>query len=116
MEAKVYLEGEITVVALSGRLSIEKAPAFKAACLQSLKGKKVVFCMKDLSFVGSSGIQGFFQMIREFNQSKHFEAKIADLKPDFYRLLAFSGVSGLEICENTAGALSSFRALALDLN
>lgn len=115
MEAKVYQDGDITVVALRGRLSIEKTPAFRMACEQTLKGKKVVFCMKELSFVGSSGIQSFFQLIREFNQSKHFEAKISDLKPDFHRLLVFSGVADLEICENTAGALSRFRTTHLTI-
>ncbi|WP_413291423.1 STAS domain-containing protein [Bdellovibrio sp. HCB337] len=115
MEAKFYQEGEVTVVALSGRLCIEKTPAFRTACLQSLKGKKVVFCMKDLNFVGSTGIQSFFQTIREFNQSKHFTAKISDLKPDFYRLLSFGGAADLEICENMAGALTSFQVPTLNI-
>ncbi|MBS1971838.1 MAG: STAS domain-containing protein [Bdellovibrionales bacterium] len=112
MEAKFYQEGDVTVVALSGRLNIEKTPAFRTACLQSLKGKKVVFCMRDLNFVGSTGIQSFFQVIREFNQSKHFTAKVSDLKPDFHRLLSFGGVNDLDICENMAGALLSFQAPA----
>lgn len=115
MEAKFYQEGEVTIVALSGRLCIEKAPAFKNACLQGLKGKKVVFCMKDLSFVGSTGIQSFFQTIREFNQSRHFNAKISDLKPDFCRLLSFGGTADLEVCENTAGAVMSFQIPALHI-
>jgi len=115
MEAKFYQEGDITVVALSGRLNIEKTPAFRTACLQSLKGKKVVFCMKNLSFVGSTGIQSFFQIIREFNQNKHFAAKVSDLKPDFYRLLTFGGAGDLDICESMEGALLSFRTPALSI-
>lgn len=115
MEAKFYQKGDVTIVAVSGRLSIEKTPAFRAACLQGLKGKKVVFCMKDLNFVGSTGIQSFFQVIREFNQSKHFSAKVADLKPDFHRLLTFGGVAELEICDNTDGALRSFQTPTLTI-
>lgn len=115
MEAKFYQEGEVTVVALSGRLCIEKAPAFRNACLVSLKGKKVVFCMKDLSFVGSTGIQCFFQTIREFNQSHHFNAKISDLNPDFYRIISFAGAAHLEICETMAGALRSFQFPGLSM-
>ena len=115
MEAKFYQEGEVTIVALSGRLCIEKAPAFRSACMQGLKGKKVVFCMKDLNFVGSTGIQTFFQTIREFNQSKHFSAKISDLKPDFFRLLSFGGTADIEICENMAGAVTSFQVPTLTI-
>jgi anti-anti-sigma factor len=115
MEAKFYQEGEITVVALSGRLCIEKTPAFRTACVQSLKGKKVVFCMKDLSFVGSTGIQSFFQAIRELHQAKLFIAKISDLKPDFFRLLSFGGTTDLDICENMAGAILSFQAPTLTI-
>jgi anti-anti-sigma factor len=107
MEAKFYQKGEITVVALSGRLEIEKNHAFRQACMQSLKGKKVVFCMKDLNFVGSTGIQGFFQVIREFNHSNSFRAKIAELKPDFHRLLFSAGTVDIEVFENVAGALTA---------
>jgi len=109
MEAKFYQKGEVTVVALSGRLEIEKTQAFREACMLSLKGKKVIFCMKDLSFVGSTGIQGFFQIIRDFSQNNEFRAKVAELKPDFLRLWSFSGSQEIEIFENTMGALTSFQ-------
>jgi anti-anti-sigma factor len=115
MEAKFYQEGDVTIVALSGRLDIEKTPAFRTACLQSLRGKKVVFCMKNLNFVGSTGIKSFFQVIREFNQAKYFNAKVTDLNPDFSRLLFFAGPADLEICENMAGALMSFQVPTLSI-
>jgi anti-anti-sigma regulatory factor len=83
--------------------------------LQSLRGKKVVFCLKNLNFVGSTGIQSFFQVIRDFNQNRHFKAKVSDLKPDFFRLLSSGGTADLEICENMAGALMSFQAPALSI-
>ncbi len=115
MEAKFYKEGEITVVALSGRLDIEKTSAFRAACLQTLGGKKVIFCMKNLNFVGSTGIQSFFQVIREFNQTKHFNARVSELNPDFFRLLSLVGSLDLEICENMDGALMSFQTPTISI-
>jgi anti-anti-sigma factor len=115
MEAKFYKNGDVTVVSLSGRLDITKTPAFKTACLQSLKGKNVVFCLKNLNFVGSTGIQSFFQVICEFNQTKHFNAKISEVKPDFFKLLSSGGFMDLEICENMAGALMSFQAPTLSI-
>jgi anti-anti-sigma factor len=108
MEAKFYQTGEVTVVALKGRLQIEKTQAFKQACTESLRGKKVVFCMKDLHFVGSTGIQTYFQIIREFSLNNSFKAKVADLKPDFQRLWFYAGAQEVEVHENIAGALSSF--------
>ncbi|MGZ3744971.1 MAG: STAS domain-containing protein [Pseudobdellovibrionaceae bacterium] len=108
MEAKFYQEGDVIVVTLSGRLDIDKAASFRTACLQSLKGKKVVFSLKNLNFVGSTGIHGFFQIIREFNQNKYFSAKVSEVKPDFFKLLSFGGSMDLEICESVEKALLSF--------
>ena len=116
MEAKFYQSGEITVVALSGRLQIEKTQAFKQACVGSLKGRKVVFCMKNLHFVGSTGIQSYFQIIREFSANNDHRAKVADLKPDFQRLWLFSPSQDVEMFENLAGALASFQMPAMSIN
>ena len=48
MEVKLLLDGDITVVSLSGRIEIEKTQSFKKACLQNFSDRKVVFCMKNL--------------------------------------------------------------------
>jgi anti-anti-sigma factor len=109
MEAKFYQSGEVTVVALSGRLEIEKTHAFRHACLSGLQGKRVVFCMKDLHFVGSTGIQGYFQIIREFSHLNSFKAKIATLKPDFQRLWFYNGAQEVEVHESLANAMTSFQ-------
>lgn len=115
MEALFYQSGEVTVVALKGRLEIEKTHAFRQACLSSLKGKKVVFCMQDLNFVGSTGIQSYFQIIREFSHGNAVRAKVAALKPDFQRLWFFAGAQEVEVHENLAGALASFQMPAMSL-
>lgn len=108
MEVKLLLDGEITIISLSGRIEIEKTQTFKNACLQSLSSKKVVFCMKNLSFVGSSGIQSFFNVLNELNSTQKMNAKIAGLNQDFQRLFNFSECSSLEVHENIEGALQSF--------
>lgn len=115
MEAKFYQKGDVTVVNLSGRLEIEKTQPFRHACMHNLKGRRVVFCMQELNFVGSTGIQGFFQIIRDFNISNEFKAKIVGLKPDFQRLLVFSNLPELEFCESVNGALQGFHAPALEI-
>lgn len=108
MEVKLILDGEITIVSLSGRIDIEKTQFFKQACLQNLANKKVVFCLKNLHFVGSTGIQSFFGALDELNTSKVLNAKIASLNPDFQRLFNFSAYGNLEAHESIENAMLSW--------
>ena len=108
MELKLLLDGDIAVVSLSGRIEVEKTQNFKNACLQNFKDKKIVFCMKNLSFVGSSGIQSFFGVLNELNAANKMKAKIAGLSPDFERLYKFTECQNLELHESIEGAIQSF--------
>ena len=108
MDVKLILDGEITIISLSGRIEIEKTQNFKKACEDNFKDKKVVFCMKNLTFVGSSGIQNFFGIINELNTDPHFNLKISGLNPDFQRLFNFSACANLQMHESIEGALQSF--------
>lgn len=108
MEVKLLLDGDITVISLSGRIEIEKAQSFKIACMQKFANKKVVFCMKNLNFVGSSGIQNFFSILNELNMNSKMNVKVAGLNPDFQRLFSFSECANLEMHESIENALQSF--------
>lgn len=108
MEIKVVLDGSISVVSLSGRIEIEKNQFFKQACLNKFSDRKVVFCMKNLSFVGSSGIQNFFNVLNEINKTNKINLKIAGLNPDFQRLFNFSECPNLEVHDSIEGAIQSF--------
>jgi len=108
MEVRILLDGDVAVVSLSGRIEIEKAQSFKSACLQNFKNKKIVFCVKNLNFVGSSGIQSFFGILNDLNASNKMTAKIAGLYPNFQRLFSFTECSSLEVHESVEGALQSF--------
>lgn len=108
MDLKLVLDGDITIISLSGRIEIEKTQSFRQACLSTLADKKVVFCMKNLNFVGSSGIQSFFGVLNDLNSNKKLNVKIAGLTPDFQRLFAFSQCPALEVHESIEGALQSF--------
>lgn len=108
MEIRLVLDGDIAVVSLSGRIEMEKMMSFKKACLQRFADKKVVFCMKNLNFVGSSGIQNFFTILSDLNENKKMSARISGLNSDFQRLFQFSGCSNLELYENIEGAIQSF--------
>lgn len=108
MNIRLILDGEITIVSLSGRIEIEKTQAFKDACLNNFSHKKVVFCMKNLNFVGSSGIQNFFGVLNQLNHDKKLTAKIAGLNSDFQRIFQFAACSDLELHTDIEGAIQSF--------
>ena len=108
MDVKLLLDGDIVVVSLSGRIDIEKNQNFKNACLQNFSNKKVVFCMKNISFVGSSGIKSFFHVLNELNADNKLCVKLAGMNPDFQRLFNVSACSNLEMHESIEGALQSF--------
>lgn len=108
MDIKLILDGEITILSLSGRIEIEKTQNFRKVCEQKFKNKKVVFCMKNLNFVGSSGIQNFFSAIDQLNTDPQFNVKIAGLNPDFQRIFNFSACANLQMHESIEGALQSF--------
>lgn len=108
MNIRLILDGEITVVSLSGRIEIEKTQAFRQACLTNFADRKVVFCMRNLNFVGSSGIQNFFGILNQLNHERKLNVKIAGLNPDFQRLFQFSACSDLELHADVEGAIQSF--------
>jgi anti-anti-sigma factor len=108
MDVKLLLDGDVVVVSLSGRIDIEKNQHFKRACLQNFSNKKVVFCMKNISFVGSSGIKSFFHVLNDLNTNNKLCAKLAVSNPDFKRLFNVLECKNLEIHDSIEGALQSF--------
>ena len=109
MQTQISQNGEITIVTVSGRLDINKAPLFKQACLNQLKGRKVIFSLQNLSFVGSTGISQFFQTLQEVNQINEKTCRIVGLSPDFRRITDYTRMHELEIHESVESASLSFR-------
>ncbi len=108
MEVKTEKIGSVTVVRVSGKLNLEKNLAFREACLRSLSQQKIVFCLKDLQFVGSSGIQTFFKTLSDIHQTRFCEIKIANVNPDFLRVLEYAALPSLEIMPSLEMAMSRF--------
>lgn len=108
MQAKMRVEGDITVVSLVGRLAIEKTHQIKMAFEQNLNNKKVIFCLSELSFVGSSGIQTFFTLLEEFKKNSVMDIKLVGLHPDFLRVWTFAE-RVIPLHENVEQALMSYQ-------
>ncbi|MFP5519625.1 MAG: STAS domain-containing protein [Bdellovibrionia bacterium] len=107
MQAKLIVQGDVTVVSLSGRLAIERTPQLKRAFVENLSAKKVVFCLNELNFVGSSGIQMFFNLLEDFKKNQIMDVKVAGLNPDFKRLWMHN-LREIELHESVEKAVESY--------
>ncbi len=120
MQTKVEFQGPYTIVQISGRLDIDKTSLFKQACLKSLKGEKVIFSLEKLSFVGSTGIINFFQVLKEIHELNNRTCRVVGLNNDFKRIVHLAEFQSLEFYENIEIATQSFenpqiKALALEM-
>ncbi len=108
MEAQIVHAHDITVVKLRGFLDYEVADNFKKDCLRNLSGFKVVFDLRDLSFVGSSGITPFVEMLCDFSKVSSNKPRFCGMTSEFKRLFLSSQISEFEMFEDELGAIKSF--------
>jgi anti-anti-sigma factor len=74
MHAKIKKVGAATVLELKGNIDFETAKPFREQCSLLLKKSeatpKLIFNMKGLKFVGSSGLSSFIQTLKDLNHLK----------------------------------------------
>lgn len=109
MEAKLRNEGEYTVITIQGPLSIEKTQPFRELCLRHLLGRKVIFNMEKTSFVGSTGLQAFFETVRSLSEESQHGLKLVGLQAEFKRIFQNMEFQKLQMHESEAGAFASFQ-------
>lgn len=95
MEAVFSRIGDVVVVSFVGRLDVEKAKSLNMN-KSSFHAGKVIFKLDLLSFVGSSGIQIFFQTLAEI-QNQNRLARVIGVRPEFIQLIKFSKISNLTV-------------------
>jgi anti-anti-sigma regulatory factor len=76
--------------------------------MERLIHDKVVFNMRELSFVGSSGITTFVETLRSFAQSNKNKPKFCGLGSEFKRVFAAGELAELEVYESANLAVNSF--------
>jgi anti-anti-sigma regulatory factor len=111
MTARVHRFGEVTVISISGPLTIDCTQPFRQAILKRYRGQKIVFNMSQASFVGSTGIRDFVETLRELGQSHDFGVKVSGPKVEFKRILQNLEIQRLEICDSESLAVHSFSTL-----
>lgn len=104
MEIKMINNGDVSVVFVSGQLEMEKTKQFRQIAESAISNSKVIFSLDNLSFVGSSGIQIFFNTISELKTKHQKNCRIVGLKNDFKRILTFSQLEHLELFDNIDAA------------
>lgn len=108
MQAKIRKDGDITVVELSGNLDFETTEPFRETCQDILSNSKVVFNLQELSFVGSSGINGFVDALKELVDTSPVAPRFCNVRSEFQRVFKAKDEQGFQIFNNETDALGSF--------
>lgn len=89
LRASLMNQGEITVIALEGKLDFENQDALRESILSlSRQGKKVVVDMEGLSFVGSSGITNFIRSLYELQERGFNVPHLCNVKSEFRKIIS----------------------------
>ena len=105
MKTSIRKKSDIFVIDVQGNLSINDADMLKSICARKLKEKKILFNLKELSFVGSSGISVFYQALNSLKKDNSL--KMCCVSPEFKRVFDNEGLS-FSIYPSEEEALSSF--------
>ncbi len=107
MQALVRKKGDWTVVTMKGRIQLEKAGAFREACMRGLEAQKVVFEMSHLQFVGSTGMTEFFQCLADMQKEKGCSVGMVGLSDDFKRFVSISAAAQIRTFSRLEDAFNS---------
>lgn len=108
MDAKLKKQGEISIISIQGSLAIEKTQGFKEFCIRNFVGQKLIFNMEGVNFVGSTGLQAFFDTVKTLSEESQHGLKLVGLGPEFKRIFQNMDLQKLQIHESLDGAVSSF--------
>lgn len=104
MEASVNWEDNVIIVKLSGTLDFDKAYEFKKKSLRHFIQNKVVFSIKDLNFVGSTGMSSFIETLSEISVKNPNGVLVCDVGLEYKRLFETFLNDKLQICNSVSEA------------
>lgn len=88
MEARLKRHGDVTVISISGALTIEETQPFREICLKRFAGHKIVFNMEKAAFVGSTGIQAFLETLKTIDQNTDHGVRLVGVRSEFRRMIS----------------------------
>ena len=104
--------GNTTEISIHGRVNFETNEPFKEDLVRFLKDikqdsvpKNVIFDLKGLEFVGSSGITTFVQTLKSFNGALGSRPAYVNVRSEFQKIIrAFDNDDSFEFMDDTASA------------
>ncbi len=110
LRASLLNQGEITVIALEGKLDFESQDILRENILSlTRQGKKVVVDMEGLSFVGSSGITHFIRSLYELQERGLAVPHLCNVKSEFRKIISAYDINReFAIHDNREAAVDGF--------
>lgn len=110
LRASLVNQGDITVIALEGKLDFESQDLLRENILTLTKqGRKVVVDMEGLSFVGSSGITHFIRSLYEFQERGLSVPRLCNVKSEIKKIInAYDVNRDFTIHETRESAIGGF--------
>lgn len=87
MNATIDWDKDIMVVQLSGTLDFDKAYEFREKGLKHFIKDKVILSLKDLDFVGSTGMSSFVQTLAEISLQNPNGLQVCNVSLEYMRML-----------------------------
>jgi len=123
MKTQIKKDGDTVVVSIDGKIDYETQVPLKDE-LQRLTRQalheadttktdavatKVIFNLKNLEFVGSSGISNLVQTLKDFNTRSELKPRYCHVRSEFQKIIkAFDEEQGFEIFDTEERARNSF--------
>ncbi len=116
MQARFKTEADIQIIELFGRVEIEGSESFKQSCLNTLVGRKVIFDLAGLNFVGSTGILAFLEGLQEFAMQNPNRFKFCHVGSEFKKIFAATSLNCIEIFESLQMAVVAYQNIETNQN
>jgi anti-anti-sigma factor len=110
LRASLLNQGEITVIALEGKLDFESQDILRDSIVNlTRQGKKVVVGMEGLNFVGSSGITNFIRSLYELQERGLAVPHLCNVKSEFRKIISAYDINReFSIHDNRESAVEGF--------
>jgi anti-anti-sigma factor len=94
MKTQVKKDGDTIIVSMDGKLDYETNVPLRDNLSRIIKDaktdstpKKIILNLEKLEFVGSSGISGFVQTLKEFNNAAPSRPRYCNVRSEFQRVM-----------------------------
>ena len=108
MKATHKLIDDIDVIFLSGKLDLTGAEELNEVCINNFKGNKIIFSFEQLSFVGSTGITVFLDMVRVLRKLIDHPIKFTHLSSEYQKIFSANILEHYESFRSVQEAVISF--------